>query len=78
MQHRTHRHDLDTEWANSPGLPLLLVIAMVALTAAILPDDLPFSYSDVNPQLNSAPREKVSILEPGDPGNHKQSDIESI
>lgn len=75
MQHRTHQHDLDTEWANSPGLPLLLVIAMVVLTAVILPDDLPFSYSDANPQLNSDPREKVSIIEPGPPEDNRQPDM---
>ncbi len=44
-QHR--QRDAQMEWANSSGLPLLLVALTVALTAFIMPDDVPLEYSKV-------------------------------
>ncbi len=41
---RSMRNDLDSDWANSAGLPMLLVGLMIILTAMILPDDVPVAY----------------------------------
>lgn len=44
----TRKRDPQMEWANSAGLPILLVALTVTLTATLLPDDLPFDYSQVD------------------------------
>lgn len=35
--------DVDTEWANGHGLPLVLVACVVGVMALMMPDDLPFA-----------------------------------
>ncbi len=42
---RVRQRDIDADWANSAGLPMLLVGAMILLTAMVLPDDVPFVHS---------------------------------
>ncbi len=34
------------DWAQNPLLPALIVTAMILITGAILPDDVPFGYGD--------------------------------
>ena len=46
-QSQRPQRDMQMEWANSSGLPLLLVAVTVVLTAIIMPDDVPLEYSEV-------------------------------
>lgn len=50
------------EWANSSGLPLLLVALTVVLTAVILPDDVPFGYSEMETS-STPPSDQISLLQ---------------
>lgn len=59
-QSRQARRDIQMEWANSSGLPLLLVLLTVVATAVILPDDVPLEYSKA--ENSSIPATQISLL----------------
>lgn len=62
-QNRSQRpqRDMQMEWANSSGLPLLLVAVTVVLTAIIMPDDVPLEYSEVEASAQTSANH-VSLL----------------
>lgn len=62
-KNRSHRprRDAQMEWANSSGLPLLLVALTVVLTAMIMPDDVPLELSEIEASLPSQ-GDQISLL----------------